>query len=47
MTCWGWEAKLREIEAVVSPITASLYDGGDAKDVMDDGPEDEPLSDDL
>jgi heat shock protein 5 len=41
-------AKLRETEAVCSPITALLYDGGDAKDEDDgDVPDDDARADEL
>jgi len=41
-----FKSKLRETEALVAPITALLYDGGDAKDVEDEG-SDETTADEL
>lgn len=41
------KAKLRETEAVCSPITALLYDGGDAKEDEGDAPDEEAKSDEL
>merc|ERR1711907_737216 len=40
------KGKLREVEAVCSPITALLYDGGDAKE-DEETPEDETKADEL
>jgi heat shock protein 5 len=41
------KAKLREVEAVCSPITALLYDGGDAKDDEENAPDADAKADEL
>jgi len=41
------KAKLREVEAVCSPITALLYDGGDARDDEESAPDDDARADEL
>merc|ERR1711998_303788 len=41
------KAKLREVESVCSPITALLYDGGDAKDNEENIPDDDAKADEL
>merc|ERR1711998_102795 len=41
------KAKLREVESVCSPITALLYDGGDAREDEGDIPDDEAKADEL
>jgi molecular chaperone DnaK (HSP70) len=40
------KGKLREVEAVCSPITALLYDGGDAKE-DEDQPDEDAKADEL
>merc|ERR1712046_323433 len=39
------KAKLRETEQVCSPITALLYDGGDAKDDEEQAPDEDARAD--
>merc|ERR1712178_213667 len=41
------KAKLREVEAICSPITALLYDGGDAKDDEESAPDTDAKADEL
>merc|ERR1712178_575570 len=41
------KAKLRETESVCSPITALLYDGGDAKDDEEAAPDEDARADEL
>lgn len=41
------KAKLRETEAVCSPITALLYDGGEAQDEEEGAPDDDARADEL
>merc|ERR1711968_271873 len=41
------KAKLREVEAICSPITALLYDGGDAKDDEENAPDTDAKADEL
>jgi len=41
------KAKLRETEQVCSPITALLYDGGDAKDDEEQAPDEDARADEL
>merc|ERR1711988_465842 len=41
------KAKLREVEAVCSPITALLYDGGDAREDEDAAVDDDARADEL
>merc|ERR1711935_194119 len=41
------KAKLREVEAVCSPITALLYDGGDAREDDEAAPDDDARADEL
>lgn len=41
------KAKLREVEMICSPITALLYDGGDARDDEEAAPDDDARADEL